>query len=48
METDQIFENENEEAKPPLFKKWKSWYLLVIGELILLIVLFYWFTKAYS
>ncbi len=42
-------ENEAENTeKPPFFKEWKSWYILVIGELILLIILFYWFTNAFS
>lgn len=34
--------------KIPLFKKWSSWYLLVIAFLVLLIVLFYFFTKKFS
>lgn len=34
--------------KPPLFKKWRSWYLLLIGTLVVLITLFYWFTQSYS
>ena len=44
-------EDENEvegQEKPPFFKEWKSWYILVIGELVLLILIFYWFTNAYS
>ncbi len=32
----------------PLFKKWSQWYLLVVGFLVLLIVLFAWFTKYFS
>ncbi|MEX2336102.1 MAG: hypothetical protein WD555_02385 [Fulvivirga sp.] len=34
--------------KPPLFRSWKAWYLLVIGNLIFLIMLFYIFTRYYS
>ena len=34
--------------KPPFFKSWTSWYVLVIGFLILLIILFYLFTKTFS
>lgn len=34
--------------KVPLFKKWGRWYLLVIAFLVLLIVLFYFFTKYFS
>ncbi|WP_281392461.1 hypothetical protein [Chitinophaga varians] len=37
-----------EEEKPPLFPTWRYWYALVIGWLVLLIVLFYLFTKTYS
>jgi len=36
------------EDKPPLFKSWTSWYVLVIGFLLLLIILFYLFTKHFS
>lgn len=34
--------------KPPFFKSWKGWYLLVVGNLIFLILLFYLFTRYYS
>jgi uncharacterized integral membrane protein len=32
----------------PLFKKWRTWYVLVIGFLLLLILLFYYLTKHFS
>ncbi len=38
---------ENED-KPPLFKSWTSWYILVVGLLILQIILFAQLTKLYS
>jgi len=34
--------------KAPMFKNWNGWYALVIGFLILLIILFYFFTKRFS
>ena len=34
--------------KVPVFKKWSYWYILVIGVLALLIVLFYFFTKFFA
>jgi hypothetical protein len=34
--------------KIPLFKKWSYWYGFVIGFLLLMIVLFYFFTKRFS
>ena len=34
--------------KIPLFKKWSHWYVLVIGFLVVLIMLFYLFTKNFS
>lgn len=34
--------------KVPLFKKWWHWYVLVIGFLVLLIILFYLFTKHFA
>lgn len=32
----------------PLFTKWRHWYWLVIGFLVLLIILFTMFTKHYA
>lgn len=34
--------------KVPLFKSWTQWYVFVISFLVLLILLFYWFTKMFS
>jgi len=34
-----------EEPSPPPFKTWKAWYSLVLGNLILLIILFYILTR---
>lgn len=39
---------EQEKDKTPLFKSWNQWYLAVILFLILLIILFYIFTKRFS
>lgn len=36
------------EEKPPLFRSWNVWYVLVVAWLVLLIILFYCFTKTYS
>ena len=36
------------EDKPPYFNSWKSWYWLVVGNLLFLITLFYLFTQYYS
>ncbi|HVY76366.1 MAG TPA: hypothetical protein VG890_16165 [Puia sp.] len=36
------------EEKPPVFKTWTSWYVLVIAFLLLLIISFYFFTKHFS
>jgi len=36
------------EEKPPVFKSWTAWYVLVIGFLALLILLFFLFTKHFS
>ncbi|HEX9251110.1 MAG TPA: hypothetical protein VF870_02660 [Ignavibacteriaceae bacterium] len=36
------------EDKPPFLGSWNKIYLLVFGELIVLIILFYLFTKAFS
>jgi hypothetical protein len=34
--------------KAPLFKNWNRWYFLVIAFLLLLILLFYLFTKYFG
>lgn len=39
---------EPDDEKVPVFKNWSQWYWLVIGFLILLIVLFYFFTKHFA
>jgi hypothetical protein len=36
------------EEKPPILKTWKNLYALVIGVLIILIVVFYLFTKHFE
>jgi len=33
---------------PPFIRTWNQFYLLVIGWLIVLIALFYWFTVTFS
>lgn len=37
-----------EPAPPPFFKQWRSMYMLVLGVWVLLILLFYIFTKVYQ
>jgi Mg2+ and Co2+ transporter CorA len=34
--------------KVPVFRKWSHWYALVIIFLVLLVVLFYFFTKYFA
>lgn len=36
------------EPRPPLFKSWKTWYLVVVVNLAALIVLFYIITKVFG
>lgn len=36
------------EEKPPILKSWKNLYALVIAVLVVLIVLFYFFTKHFA
>lgn len=38
----------NNEETPPLFQTWNGWYTLVIGTLVFLIGLFYWFTITFK
>lgn len=37
-----------EEESPPFFKSWRGMYWLVIGNLVFMIILFYWLTLYYS
>ncbi|MBL4577862.1 MAG: hypothetical protein JKX74_05280 [Flavobacteriales bacterium] len=38
----------DQEDGPPVFKSWIGWYALLIGVLVSLIGLFYWFTESFS
>jgi len=33
---------------PPLFKSWRGWYILVLASLVMMIILFYIFSKAFA
>ena len=37
-----------ENNKPPLFKSWKGWYLLLVGVLLAQIIIYYWMTSKLS
>jgi hypothetical protein len=39
---------QDENNKVPLFKSWNQWYVFVLVFLVLLIILFRIFTKAFS
>ena len=38
----------SDDDKIPVFKKWSHWYILVVVWLVVLIILFALFTKAFS
>jgi len=40
--------NNNDNEKVPLFKTWRGWYAMVILALLIVIVLFYFFTKRFA
>ena len=40
--------NDQEDDKPPLFASWTQWYVFVLAFLIVLIVLFKFFTNYFS
>ena len=46
-DTEEIVEDENL-GLPSLFKNWTQMYVFVLGELVLLIGLFYMFTKLFE
>ncbi len=39
---------EEKEGLPPFVRSWRQLYGLVIANLILMILLFWWFTEAFS
>ena len=39
---------EEEKDRPPIFNSWTHWYVIVISFLLILIILFYVFTKTFS
>jgi hypothetical protein len=39
---------EQSNERPPVFKNWNTWYFIVVAVLVLLIVLFTYFTKYFS
>ncbi|WP_255697679.1 hypothetical protein [Fulvivirga ligni] len=41
-------EDKKEAEKIPIFKSWKTWYFVVLGNLIFLIIIFYLFTSYFS
>jgi hypothetical protein len=40
--------NKISDNEVPLFRKWRTWYLLVLGNHLLLIILFYLFMKYFG
>lgn len=37
-----------QEETPPVFKRWRHWYLLVIAFLVVQVLLFYWLTVSFE
>jgi len=48
MENRKIEQTDKDNEKPPFFKSWKRLYAVVLLNLIVLIILFYLFTKAFQ
>jgi hypothetical protein len=48
METKQESNVVNNDPAPPILKTWNKLYTLVLGQLFLLVVLFYIFTKVFE
>lgn len=38
----------HEGGPPPIGRSWNRLYAVVLGELVLLVALFYWFTKVFE
>ncbi len=37
-----------QESTPPVFSKWRHWYALLLGALVVQIALYLWLTLAYA
>jgi hypothetical protein len=37
-----------EEEKPPVFRKWSTWYWLLLGALVIQVIIYYLITVSYS
>lgn len=48
MENDHLEYKDNHEIKPPFFSSWTHLYILVFSNLLILIILFYIFTKVFD
>ena len=48
MKTEERDNERGDEGNPPYFSSWKSWYVLVLVNLVVLIALFYVFMKAFE
>lgn len=33
--------------QPPVFQHWSGWYALVLGTLVTIIILLYWFSRLF-
>jgi hypothetical protein len=48
VENNLDLKNVSSSEKPPLFRNWNCWYLIVLANLTLLILFFYLLTKLFS
>jgi len=48
MESEKIDKSNKEETPPPLLGSWNKLYTLVFSTLVILIILFYIFTKVFE
>jgi hypothetical protein len=48
MATEDLDIEREDEGTPPFFPSWKTWYVLVLVNLVVLIGLFYAFMKAFE
>jgi len=48
MNNDDQIKVESEDSAPPFFKSWNTLYGFVLFTLVFLVILFYFFTKAFE
>ncbi len=36
------------EEKPPVFKSWRSWYVLILAVMLVQVIFYFWLTQQFA